>query len=110
MHYGIGHIVRYPPFPRHQTWGPTPSPRHMVATETRVVGKRAVRILQECCLVVVELTVRRFVFRTDTERHEPVSRPDASHDPQEMSGDEEDVREDRSVRGKVNQLEVRSIS
>ena len=54
--------------------------------------------------------MRRFIVRTDTERHEPVSRPDASHDPQEMSRDGEDVREDRSVRGKIDRLEVETVS
>ena len=75
----------------------------------RVLIYRATTPLRDRLLLKLDITIvnycgwincETFIFWTDSERHEPVSRPDASHDPQEMSGDGEDVREDRSVRGR----------
>ena len=84
MLHGIGNMVGYPlPYLRYSTpprilypwwllletclnlftWGPTPSPQwywHLVvATKTDTFGKRAVRILLECCLMILFYFVLR---------------------------------------------------
>ena len=55
MHHGTGHMVGYPLLPiGHQILdihAPYRYSHLVVATETRTVGKRAVGILLECCLV-----------------------------------------------------------